>query len=290
MKNNKSICVFIHYFPADYIPVYVILYVKELQRHFDEILMVTNSRNIVNEDEIKTQNLSITKVRNEAYDMGMFYKGFQTLDLEKYKVIACINDSNVLFGKLDLIFTWAKTQNVDFWGLMDANIKPPFSTHIDNYHIQSHFIVFNQTAIPHLQEYLNNTNLEDFIDTNVKEVRKKVVNYWEIGLSQYLLSQNLLCSSFLTSIEYQKKYSKPKDLNISLDLYDKVIQNGVPLIKKKIVNSVKIRDLSKYNNWKRLIKRYGDSDWNLNEVINELVLLKRKYLMKKLLKSFLKRS
>ena len=290
MKNSKSICVFIHYFSADYIPLYVITYVRELQRHFDEILLVTNSRNIINEDEIKTPDLSIKKVRNEGYDMGMFYKGFNMLDLNKYKTIACINDSNVLFGKLDLVFNWANTQNMDFWGLMDSHATPPFSTHTNNYHIQSHFIVFNQTAFPHLQEYLNKTDLSDFVNNNIKEIRKKVINHWEIGLSQYLLSKNLLCSSFFNSNECQKKYNKPRDLNISLELYDKVIQDSVPIIKKKIINSVKVNNFSKDKNWKRLIKRYGDTNWNLDEIINELILLKRRYLKYKLFKPLKKET
>ncbi len=287
MKSKKSICVFTHYFSEKRIPLYVQLYVHELQRHFDEILFVTNDREIENIYDIEGKNIQIQKVKNEAYDLGMFYKGFLTLKLENYKTIACINDSNILFGKLDFLFDWANSRRLDFWGLMDSHIKPPFSTHKENYHIQTHFIVFNERAIRYLQNFFSEFDINEYAQSNIKEVRKKVINDWEIGISQLLLSKGLSCSAFVDSKKYHKLYHTPNAVNVSLDLYSEVIQNGVPVIKKKVVFSVKPRDLFSYKrNWKRLIKTYGDKEWQLTSLISELSWLKRKTLTQKLRRRF----
>jgi len=287
MKSKKSICIFSHYFSENLIPLYVQLYVHELQRHFDEVLFVTNDRKIENSHEIEGKNVRIQKVKNEAYDLGMFYKGFRTLKPENYKTIACINDSNILFGKLDFLFDWADSRHLDFWGLMDSHIKPPFSSHKENYHIQTHFIVFNEPAIRYLQDFFSHFDLNEYSLSNIKEVRKKVINDWEIGMSQLLISKGLSCSAFVDSKKYQELYHTQKTVNVSLDLYREVIQNGVPVIKKKVVFSVKPRDLFSYkSNWKRLIKTYGDKGWQLNKLVAELSLLKRQILKEKLMRMF----
>ena len=283
-QMKKSVCVFSHYFSGNYFPLYVRLFLEELQRHFDEIVLVTNLREISNEEAIRSPKVSILKVKNEGYDMGMFYKGFQTLHPVEYETIAFVNDSNILFGKLNFLFDWAKTQNVSFWGLMDSHARPPFSVHANNYHLQSHFIVFNRSSLPFLQEYLNKINLDEFRnEPNIKKLREKVINVWEIGLSQFLLSKELTSAAFVDSSEYQTKYVKNTDVNVSLKLHDKIIENGVPVIKKKVVFSVKIPDLFSYKrNWKRLIKTYGEQKWPLTELVNELSQLKKDTLKQKL--------
>ena len=288
MKKKKSICIFSHYSSETSIPIYVLIYVEELQRHFDELLLVTNTRKITNAGALKSPKVSIKEVVNEGYDMGMFYKGFQTINPDDYETIAFINDSNVLFGKLDFLFKWAKKQNIDFWGLIDSHAKPPFSTHTNNYHIQSHFIVFNKTAIPDLKEYVASIDLSQYInETNMKELRKKVINYWEIGLSQFLLSKNNKCLTYIKSSEYQQMSKRKREVNVSLDLYHQIIQNGIPVIKKKVVNSVQIKNLFTYKkNWKRLIRKYGDPALELDKMIGELSLLKRNNLKHKFSRAF----
>lgn len=285
MKSKRSICIFSHYSSEPRIPYYVQIFVLELLRHFDEILFVTNNREIENGEVIEGKNVTIQKVKNEAYDLGMFYKGFQTLELENYKTVAFINDSNILFGKLDFLFDWAIEQKPDFWGLMDSHVKPPFSTHKENYHIQTHFIVFNKPAIPYLQSFFSQFNLSEYAHPNIKEVRKKVINDWEIGISQLLLSKGLSCKAFVDSKKYHELYQPKKTVNLSLDMYDKVIQNGVPVMKKKVVFSIKIRDLFTFRkNWKRLIRNHGEKEWELDKLISELSRLKRKTLWQKVVR------
>jgi len=167
---------------------------------------------------------------------------------------------------------------------MDSRLRPPFSVHTGNYHVQSHFIVFNHSAISSLKEYLNKINLEEFRnEPDIKKLREKVINVWEIGLSQFLLSKELTSAAFVDSMEYQTKYGKNTDVNVSLKLYDKIIENGVPVVKKKVVFSVKIPDLFSYKrNWKRLIKTYGEQKWPLTELVNELSQLKKDTLKQKL--------
>jgi len=76
-KSNSNaenrICIFSHYFDENYIPLYVVVYLKELKNYFDEILLVTNSRKIDNAETIESLNIRLLPVENEGYDFGMFY-------------------------------------------------------------------------------------------------------------------------------------------------------------------------------------------------------------------------
>jgi hypothetical protein len=129
LVQKKSLCIFAHYSDLPYIPKYVLVYVNELSKYFDEVILASNQRNITNNPNGFGENVSIQFFENEGYDLGMFYKVFQTIKYEKYNQIACVNDSNILFNKLESIFDWEKKSMSDFWGLIDSNEKPWFSTH-----------------------------------------------------------------------------------------------------------------------------------------------------------------
>jgi len=281
----RSICIFSHYYDLNQIPYYVIIYVKELKKYFDEIVLVTNSRNISNLNELPNEGIKIVKVKNEGYDMGMFYKAYKTIDASQYSTIACINDSNILFGKLDFLFDWAKKQNLDFWGLMDADIKPSYSTNEKNYHIQSHFMVFNKKAIDLLPVYFDTIDLSSiFHQTDLKEVKRKVILQWEIGLSQFFIAKGLSAKSFVDHKELTAEFQLPPSTNISLTLYAQMIKRGIPLLKKKIVISVKPAILlAGSDHWKNLIKKYSDREIDAPKLIQELSGIRLRHIRNKIL-------
>ncbi len=288
-------CVFPHYFDQNHIPYYVCLYVNELSHYFDTIVVVTNKRTIENRLEIQSGAITILEVDNEGYDFGMFYKGYQFLRNQNHETIACINDSNILFGNLKFLFDWASEQKVDFWGLMDANIRPSFSSHQNNYHIQSHFLVFNKAAILLLDRYFDQLEIAAIFNIkDPKAVRKRVINDWEIGVSQYLLQNNLTCKAYLNYADLKKlgienDEKKNAAVNISLDLYRQVIESGVPVLKKKIITSLKPKHVfSKQNSWKRLIEKYSESEIDVKRLINELTQIRKRHLLGKISK-FIKR-
>lgn len=290
IRRKKRICIFSHYYSEDYIPFYVQLYLNELTRYFDEILVVTNERRLWNRAEVISGNISLLKVKNEGYDLGMFYKGFQQINADDYDQIACLNDSNIIFGSLKSVFDWSNDQKVDFWGLADSRRRPKYCTQAGNYHVQSHFIVFNRAAIDCLPAFFNQINFPELIqEKDIRLLKQKVIDIWEIGITQFLISRGLTCKTYFSYRNFQQFSSARKPVNISTKRYAQTIRQGVPVIKKRIITSTEFRHMfSVKGNWKRLIRKYGDINWNLEKLIVELAHLRRKQLAIKFL-NFLKR-
>jgi len=219
-----------------------------------------------------SQNLTTLFVKNEGYDLGMFYKAFQTIDSTEYYQIACINDSNILFNDLLPIFTWSKQCKFDFWGLIDSHEKPWFSTHLENYHIQSHFIVFNQKAILYLLAYFDSLNIQGILDEkDIVKLRRTVINEWEIGVSQFLINKGLSSGSYIDSNSYSIQYLHGKQANVGHKLYPELIKSGLPTIKKKIITKSKWTDIFRTNShWENMIRQYGNQEWEIESLIQEL--------------------
>jgi len=273
----QTLCVFMHYSNSPFIAKYVMVYVEELSNYFDEVILVTNERFIDNDCFVHNQKVSLVLVKNEGYDLGMFYKVFQKIDPDQYSEIACINDSNILFKSLHGIFSWGRNQQFDFWGIIDSYEKPWFSKHQDNYHIQSHFIVFNQKAIAEVITFLGQVNIQSFLDEkDTIKLRRAVVNEWEIGLSQSLINRGLTCGAYIDSQLFSKLYLSGKPVNVGFKLYSELIKSGYPLIKKKIILKKNRTDIFGFcQNWEKLIRQYGKKDWEIEILIEELNQIKR---------------
>lgn len=283
-NSLKSICIFPHYFNENYIPLYVVLYVKELSNYFDEILIVTNEREISNRNLFNTGNISLLLTKNEGYDFGMFYKGYLSIEPTKYKRIACINDSNILFGKLDFLFEWGNKQQLDFWGILDSSLKPDFSVLVDNYHIQSYFLVFEKNAIAILPLYFKSLNIEEiFNEKHPKILRKKVILVWEIGLSQFIKKMDLKIGTYINNIDFREKYNITKPVNLTLKHYSKLIEVGLPILKKRVILSTNFGHIFTIkNNWARLIKKYGEDDFEITKLLKELRHIRNKHFNNKI--------
>jgi len=275
----KNLCVFIHYSQYACIPYYVKIYAEELSKSFDEVILVTNKRHFDKDITYKTANISTLLVKNEGYDLGMFYKAIQTIELQKYDQIACVNDSNILINPLTDIFDWSKKHQADFWGIIDSYQKPSFSTHSDNYHIQSHFIVFNQNAISKMPDFFNSLNIQEILtEKDAKKVRQLVIDKWEIGLSQFLINNGLSCTSYIDSKSLCRKYLSGKNANVSLKLYPELIRAGLPLLKVKVITKGKWKDIFRTESyWKNLIRKYGNKQWDIELITKELNQIKRDF-------------
>jgi lipopolysaccharide biosynthesis protein len=276
-QSKRRLCVFAHYSQSKYIPYYVLLYLKELSLYFEEIILVTNKRTISNEKVLHHPKINILFVRNEGYDLGMFYKAFQTINPNEYRQIACINDSNILFNKLTTIFAWGKLNNLDFWGLIDSYETPLSSDHTDNYHIQSHFIVFNQKAIELLPAFFRSIDIEDiFKEADPSKLREIVINHWEIGVSQFMIKNGLSIGSFFDSKIYTNLYLSGKVRNLSRRLYSELIESGYPLIKKKVILDRKWRNFIRFKpSWKKMLRRHGKKEWEIERLVEELNLIRK---------------
>jgi hypothetical protein len=254
-----------------YIPYYVLQYVKELTKFFHEILIVTNEREILNADKFPSNKTQLMQVKNEGYDLGMFVKAFTSLKFADYQQIACVNDSNILLRKLNFLFEWADNQHLGMWGLMDSHEKTNYSSHQDNHHVQSHFLVFNESVFPTLQSYFDELDLRRIITTkDLQQVKKTVINDWEIGVSQYLLKHGHQVGAYFHREDYINKREQP---------HIEMLLDGMPTLKKKIITSVKPRDLfAGKNYWSKLVKNYAGDIVNLEKLLPELKRIRRDYL------------
>lgn len=271
-ENNRKLCIFSHYYEGNFIPFYVLVYIKELKNFFDEFILVTNNRHLSNKKEVLDSKTFIFPVENEGYDFGMFYKVFNTLDLGNYDQIACVNDSNIVFGSLEFLFKWGNKQHTDFWGLVDSWQKPKTSRHNDFYHVQSHFLVFNRKAIDILPGYLSSINFQQLIqEKDKKQLRKDVIETWEIGVSQYLIKNQLKCKTYINSKQYSQTFYNGENVNVTIKLYERIVRLGIPIIKRRVVNKTIWSFVFKNRQpWRKLILKYADQNFQPEKIITEL--------------------
>ncbi len=269
--SKKSLCILTHYSELPKIPYYVEIYANELSNYFDNVIIAANQRSFTQIENNINANVTIRLFKNEGYDLGLFHKVFQTLNLEDFYQIACVNDSNFLFNKLRPIFDWGKRHENDFWGLIDSNEKPWFSTHKENYHIQSYFVVFNENAIKELPLFFETIDIHFIINqTETKQLRRMVIDKWEIGLTQFLLNKGLKCNTFINSESFLKAH-KSTAKNISHSHYKELVESGYPMIKKKVVVMSGWRSFcGMHEPWEKLLLKYGCTDWNIPLLINDI--------------------
>lgn len=270
LHNQIKLCIFIHYSTKNTLPYNAEVFINELSRHFDKIMVLTNNSKIKHSIFIDNNNIDIAFVGNKGYDFGKFYEYIQSENLENFSEIAIVNDSNVLINKLDKFIYEGRSKGVDFWGGIDSYEKPWFSTHENNYHIQSHFLILFKNALRFLPEFLNTIKIEElYKETDSKKLRRKVINIWEIGLSQFMLSKAMLAGSFISTRKYHN-IKNIKKLNLAHSNYEELIKKGYPFLKKKVACTKKSWLKKTDNNWKRVILRHGNTDWNLQQIIKEL--------------------
>ena len=283
--DKCSICIFLHYFPLDYIPLYVRLYIKNLDNYFDKVLFVYNKRDLDDESMSFINQRPTLMVNNEGYDFGMFYKAIQNINLSDYNTIACINDSNFIINDLQTVFDWAEKQSTDFWGLIDSNQSPGLHKKGPCCHVQSHFIVFREKAIELIPHFFESLDIDSLLkEKDLRLLRKKIIAEWEVGFSQFLLKKGLTYKTFIDSNEYSKKLNSKNNKNISIVCYDQLIKDGYPVIKRHIISHPKIHGS---DSWKKLLRKYGNPEWDIELLIMDMAevssIFKRKSFFKRLL-------
>lgn len=196
-------------------PGYVKFYLSELKRHFTEVLFLANEKSVSPDDIqfLSSNNIPYRLYKNEGFDFGMWYKAFQEYDIKKYDRVGLVNDSCILFNKLDFFFDWLEKSNMDYCGMTDCNeIK---------YHIQSYFIIISKKAIPLIQEY--------FKQHGIVSDMKQLINIYEVGISTYLVNAGMKIAAY-----YSFK-DETGVLNPSLMKAKDLIKAGYPLVKKRIL-------------------------------------------------------
>jgi lipopolysaccharide biosynthesis protein len=217
----RSVCFFSSYFTEGNIPAYVKFYLKELTNHFSKIVFVTTEKEIQSVDKafLSENKIQLQLFSNEGYDFGLWYKALKEYDLSGYDRIGLVNDSCILFGKFGSFFQWLDKESPDVAGFTDSYLL--------KHHLQSYFLVINKKAIPLVLAY--------FTKNGIVTDNAGVIETYEIGLSQYLMNN---------SMEIKAMYPVPGQGQYNYALMDakKLIEQGFPLIKKKIITRGYIRE------------------------------------------------
>jgi len=238
-----NLCIFSHYSDTPHIPYYVITYLKELKRHNDEVLLMTNQRDIGNETGyMDSLGIRVTMVENEGFDFGMWSKGLALVDTTQYKRITLANDSCILFKELDDIY--AKSERFAYYGAINSNEI--------NYHIQSFFLVINKRAISTVKEYFDSRGI---IKSGVVQ---DVIHVYEVGLSQHMIQKGLGVGSYVNCNDYRFR-----DANVML-LHSRDLLDKLPFVKTKVTEG-------KYRpEEKSYMEHFGfDFDFDYHQAINQ---------------------
>ncbi|MBN7811786.1 hypothetical protein J0A68_12580 [Algoriphagus sp. H41] len=243
-------CIFIHYGLEARLPFPEMRYLQELSKCFSKTTLVTNERDF-KEDGLPP-GVELLLVKNEGYDFGKFLKAFRRIDSERLDRLVLANDSNVLLGDLKGFLKKGEALKAEFWGAIDSHEKPWFSTHQDDFHLQSHFLVWEKTALPLLRSYLGEVKVQEvFVAEDLKQVRRNVINVWEIGLSQFFLRSGSAPRAVFATEELARRWGKKKKANLTIKAPGKLLELGYPFLKKKAV--------LRKSFWKRLLAL--DRDW-----------------------------
>lgn len=271
MINKKiSVCVFLHHSTSDAIPYYTELYIDQLSQHFDKIKVLNTNPNLNTEKFRNRPEIDFIYLENKGYDFGMFYRYILNENLDNFSQLGIVNDSNILFNQLNQVFQWGNKEDHDFWGVIDSNEKPWFSSHKNTYHIQSHFLVLKEGAIEKLPRFFNKMDTDIILnEKDLKKLRRLVIDQWEIGLTQFFVKEGLIPGSFINSVKMRSKY-KHKRPNLTHTMFHELATEGYPLLKKKVVQGKKSVLGIKRNNWEKTIYEFGNQNWDLNKIIDSI--------------------
>lgn len=215
--NTNSICFFASYFKGEAIPYYIQVYLLELRKYFTDVVLLASNEKIADKDVsfLAENKITLQKEKNEGYDFGMWYKAIQRRDILNYERVAFVNDSSVLFRSLDKFVSWAAIEKADVIGMTES--------HAVTHHIQSYFLWFKKPALPFVKDYFQKHGIQKDLDN--------VIKVYEIGLSAELLSKGLKIAAFVSNNNYKGEFAP------YYYCVDSHLQQGIPLIKKKIVYS-----------------------------------------------------
>jgi hypothetical protein len=188
---------------------------KEITRHFDETVLITNNKTLLGEDEqfLIENKIRLMLVTNEGFDFGMWYKAFNDITTQGYDRIGLINDSCILFKNLDEVFDIINKSDWDYCGILD--------TVQISYHLQSYFIIINKHAIKYVDAYFKKNGIIKNFDETIQK--------YEVGISKYILDQNLKTGSVFS---YKINFTNRNPSYFSIE---ELLSLGFPIIKKKII-------------------------------------------------------
>ncbi len=214
IKPETTICLFACHFKNKGIPSYLKLYLSELKKYSGKLVLINEDDAFLETDSefLAEHAISNLILPNIGHDFGSWMRALEKLDMKAYTHFLFANDSCILTQPLKAFFGWLNTTHFDFAGLINSNER--------KFHVQSYFTIANQTGLKEIQN--------QFKKHGIVKDKRKLIKYYEIGISQVQLSKKNVISTFLNIPKMNKNnpmFHQPLDL----------IKNKFPLIKKQLV-------------------------------------------------------
>lgn len=220
--TKKIIAIFASYDDQNTIPEYVETYLKELHHIADIVFVSDNSLSPQAIQKITPYTIHHICQHHGKYDFGSYQLGYQYLIqnnlIHQYQALILCNDS--VFGPfypLSDIIQQMNSKNCDFWGVFHhaANTDRKIPEHI-----QSYFIYLPQKLASSslLQNFFNSISQE--------QDKQKIIDKYEIGLSQLLIKHGYHCEGLLSA-----PYNQPQTKDAIA-----IIKQGFPFLKKSLFN------------------------------------------------------
>lgn len=268
---NNSLAIFVHYSRDGKPCNNAVLYAEELAKQFDTVIIATNI-------DIYVQNPKISCLRFiiNAYDFGYIYQALTlTNAYDSYNCIGLFNDSNYIINDIQPVLSWALEGTNTFCGITECLGGRPELMHINQHHLQSHFLIFKNEAVKMLRDYFQLLNFERYLNYkgSPADIRKEMIINCEILLSTYMRDSGATMASYFDSKRLIKHYRPdvPVTENIHVWLWDALIVEKYPFIKKKVYDrtfpendmlwinqNAHITDLSTAID---VVKKYGNSKY-----------------------------
>lgn len=220
----KRTIIFAHYDRDNVVDPYVVRYLEALRPICNELIFVSDS-NLSQSELAKVCADKIIVGKHGEYDFGSYKRGFQAMSKDADQLVFC-NDSCYLIDDIEALFEFENDS--DFFGVI---------TNTNNYpaHLQSYFVVFNRKVIESFA-------FKQFIYSITKlEKKLDIIEKYEIGMTQILLSAGFSFSSFIR----ETFRSNP---TMSEEYFLKLRPSGFPFLKTDLLktNPLKIQNVCRW--------------------------------------------
>lgn len=231
--NTKKLCIFASY-EKENISIENIIYANTLAEYFDTVIYITNNRTTNTPSIYLSKNIKYVYTYNMCYDFGMWFRILKNLDISNIENITLVNDSMILLNPNKLLKILNEYNDKKMWGFTDSNEI--------NYHIQSYFLAFRGLeTISVLKEFVDNSNIHNDVNLDKMDIVKK----YEIGISQFIISNNICITPVYKITDVLKVNSVCESIgeNSTYRLWDRLLILEMPLVKKTKEHSYKIDKL-----------------------------------------------
>ncbi len=182
----NNITVFAHYDLDSQIKDYVLYYLQQLKTVSHKIIFVSTSTLSIQEQKKLSGIVDKIIIRkNVGYDFHSYKIGIESIEcLNSYDNLILCNDScfGPLFPLTD-VFAIMDHQAIDFWGITSSNLI--------RFHLQSYFLVFNQSILQ------STCFMKFWQNLPLCENRKDIIFNYEITLSQILITNGYHANSYI---------------------------------------------------------------------------------------------